>query len=93
MYSEAMSHAALLLALDDSAGTRYSANEGAAPCVADRRQYYTSSQFMDMFTDAPVATLWFRQYQSNSCLWNGEQHCEIYLRQFILITVATLLAL
>jgi hypothetical protein len=51
-----------------------------------------AAKFMDVFTDARVATLWWRQYQSNSCLWNGEQRCEICLRQFILITVATLLA-
>jgi hypothetical protein len=46
--TEAMSHAALLLALDDSAGTRYSANEGAAPAWRTAVNAMIQQPFMDV---------------------------------------------
>jgi hypothetical protein len=59
-YSEAMSHAALLLALDDSAGTRYSETKGRLPAWRTVvNAMIPAAKFMDVRTDAPVATLWW----------------------------------
>jgi hypothetical protein len=56
------------------------------------RALMTSLKFLDLFTDAGVVALVYRQYLAGECQWRGEQRCSIYRRQFALITTATCLA-
>lgn len=49
-------------------------------------------KFLDMFTDAGVAALWYREYRAAKCIWHGEQRCDIFLRQFAILTATSCLA-